>query len=119
MLQTRTCVTAGCDQCGQDCFDDWDFEPHWPTETAALTDLANQGWQVTGARLVCRGCAAVLACRAHGHEFSSWRGCLCGQSIPAHSTDPGHSCGVQRRSCDRCGHAEEQPASSAGGGGRR
>ena len=49
MLQTYPCVTAGCDQCGQDCFGDWDYLPHWPTETAALTELANQGWQVTGA----------------------------------------------------------------------
>jgi hypothetical protein len=117
MLQTHPCVTARCDQCGQDCFDDWDYQPHWPTETAALTDLATQGWRVSGRRLVCWRCAAVLACQAHGHQFSPWRACLGGHSIPAHSTHFAHHdevCAVQYRSCERCGHTEEQPVPGDG-----
>jgi hypothetical protein len=110
MLQTFTCVTAGCDQCGQDCFDDWDCLPHWPTEAAALADLATQGWQVTGARLVCRDCAAVLACQTHGHQFGSRRDCGCEQRISDHSARPDESCGAQWRICQRCEHAEERPA---------
>jgi hypothetical protein len=110
MLQNLTCVTAGCDQCGQDCFDDWDYLPHWPTEAAALADLANQGWQITGKRLVCRDCASVLACQTHGHQFGSWRDCGCKQRISDHSARPDGLCGAQWRNCQRCEHAEERPA---------
>jgi hypothetical protein len=118
MLQTLTCVTAGCDQCGQDCFGDWDYQPHWPTEAAALADLATEGWQVTGARLVCRCCVAVLACQIHGHQFGSWRDCGCEQRILDHRACPDGSCGVQWRTCERCEHAEERPTPGAGGGQR-
>lgn len=117
MLQTHSCVTAGCDQCGQDCFDDRDYQPHWPTEAAALAELATAGWQVSGARLVCRHCAAVLACRTNGHQFSSWRDCLCGRSIPGHPGGPDASCAVQWRWCERCGHAEDRPAPTGDGPG--
>jgi hypothetical protein len=116
MLQTHPCVTARCDQCGQDCFDDWDYLPHWPTEAAALVDLATQGWRVTGRRLVCWRCAAVLACQAHGHEFGSWRDCGCEQRISDHTARPDGSCAEQWRTCQRCDHAEECPAPGDGRG---
>jgi hypothetical protein len=119
MLQTLTCVTAGCDQCGQDCWGDWDYQPHWPTETAALADLATEGWQVTGARLVCRHCVAVLACQTHGHLFCSWRDCGCEQRILDYSARPDGDCAMQRRTCERCEHAEDRPGTSDGRGERR
>lgn len=81
-------------------FDDWDYQPHWPTEAAALADLADAGWQVTGPGLMCRRCAAALACHTSGREFSSCQACLCEQSIPDHSVDRDGSCRVQCRWCD-------------------
>jgi hypothetical protein len=116
MLSTRTCMTAGCDQCGQDCFDDADFEPHWPINTAALTDLANLGWQVNGTRLTCRGCVAVMACQAHGHPFSAWWECGCEQRIVDHPAGPGGQCAMQWRSCQRCEHHEQRPVRGDGQG---
>lgn len=111
MLQTHPCVTARCDQCGQDGSGHWDYQPHWPTEAAALADLADAGWQLTGSRLLCARCAALLACRTHGHEFSPWRACLCAQSVQAHPVHPDGSCGSQYRTCGRCDAGEERPSS--------
>ncbi|MCA1695985.1 MAG: hypothetical protein LC749_15365 [Actinobacteria bacterium] len=67
MLQTQTCVSAQCGQCGTRWWDHWDFEPHWPTEAAALRWLAADGWQVHGSVLLCGRCTDVVACRTNGH----------------------------------------------------
>jgi hypothetical protein len=107
MLQTHPRVTAGYDQRGQDCWRDWDYQPHWPTQTAALAKLTTTGWQVTGARLVCPECVAVLACQTHGPEFTPWQVCLCDPRLPGHPVHPqGGSCGLWYRSCNRCGRCE-------------
>jgi hypothetical protein len=107
MLQTQPCVTADCDRCGQACWRDWDYQPHWPTETAALAELTTTGWRVTGTRLVCGECVAVLACQTHGHEFTPWQPCLWDPRLPGHPAHPrGGSCGLRYRSCERCGRCE-------------
>lgn len=113
MLRTHTCVTAECDRCGATCHDD-EYQPHWPTEAQALTDLVKAGWQTIGSRLVCRHCAAVLACHTSGHDLSSWNACPCQQRIfPYHPVDQDGSCAVRYRVCDRCGHFEQRPAPGA------
>lgn len=110
MFQTVTCVTAQCDHCHTKCWDGVDFAPHWPTRDSALRELAQDGWQMTGARMLCPGCTAVRTCQTQGHDLSTWRDCRCSQSIPAHTGGPGGTCGMHYRFCQRCDHHQERPA---------
>jgi hypothetical protein len=77
MLQTHTYVTAGCDRCAQACWKHWDYPPEWPSEAAALAELTTRGWQITGRRLLCAPCAALLAEHPRGHHSHPWRASLC------------------------------------------
>ena len=110
MLQTRTCVTAHCDQCGATPDTD-EYEPHWPTENDALEAAEAAEWYTEDLpRLLCAGCHAVLSCEGTGHEFTGWRRCRCAQRVPAHPPGPGGLCGTQFRCCRRCGVHESRPA---------
>ncbi len=102
MLQVRTCVIVHCDQCGAACWDGRDYEPHWPTEEAALAEVAAEGWYVEDPRLLCPDCGAVLTCEAVGHEFTDWQPCRCEQRVAAHPPGPDGRCGVEFRHCERC-----------------
>ncbi len=114
MLQTLTCVSVRCDQCGDSPHSpDPDLEPHWSTEDAALAAAASLGWYV-GAdgelpRLWCRDCQTVLRCQARGHEFTRWRRCRCEQLVPAHRGGPGGLCAMELRYCVRCSVLESRP----------
>ncbi|MGH4017931.1 MAG: hypothetical protein ACRDT0_01530 [Pseudonocardiaceae bacterium] len=113
MLQTHACVSAGCDQCDQACWSDWDYQPHWDSETEALADLAGHGWRVEDGqppRMLCRTCAVVVACEAAGHDFTDWQRCRCVQRLSKHPAGPGGVCGVQFRYCARCWLHESRPA---------
>ncbi|MGH9290284.1 MAG: hypothetical protein ACRD0V_18655 [Acidimicrobiales bacterium] len=62
MLRTHTCVTAECDRCGHACWNLWDYQPHWDSETAALVGLESHGWRVDDTRpprMLCPRCAAA------------------------------------------------------------
>ena len=115
MLQTQTCVSVRCGQCGDNPYtpdpDDLDLVGHWSTEDAALTAAAAAGWDVDGlpARLLCRDCGTVLRCEARGHEFTGWRRCRCAQLVPAHRAGPGGVCAMGLRYCVRCSVLEYHP----------
>ncbi|MGH3978053.1 MAG: hypothetical protein ACRDRZ_03465 [Pseudonocardiaceae bacterium] len=124
MLQTHACVTAGCDQCGQACWDDWEYRPHWDSESEALADLPGLDWQVDDGqppRLLCPTCAAVATCEAAGHDFEGWRRCRCAQRVAGHTPGPGGVCGERVRYCHRCSEPESRPIEQALGvmGGAR
>ncbi len=115
MWETHECVQAGCDQCGDRCWEDWDYRPHWPSEPAARTELAEQDWQLEGERMLCARCAALEACRTLGHQFSAWVACLCGPGGDRRCASPAGSCPAHRW-CERCWHFEEHPDPATGQG---
>jgi len=113
MLQTRTCVSVHCDQCGDSPYRPGpDLEPHWPSEDAALTAAAAAGWHLGDhpPRLLCRDCGTILTCQARGHEFTGWRRCRCEQLIPAHRPAVGGLCAMALRYCLRCSVLESHHA---------
>jgi len=117
MLQTQTCVSVHCDQCGDSPHSPYpDLEAHWPTADAALTAAAAAGWHVDELpRLWCRDCQTVLRCEAREHEFTAWRRCRCEQLIPPHRAGPGGLCGVELRYCVRCSVLESRPTPEQSG----
>jgi hypothetical protein len=112
MLQTLTCVSVHCDQCGDSPYSPGpDLEAHWPSEDAALTAAAAAGCHVghRPPRLLCRDCGTVLRCEARGHEFTGWRRCRCEQLVAAHRAGPGGVCAMALRYCLRCSVLESRP----------
>jgi len=120
MLQTQTCVSVRCDECGDGPYSP-ELEPHWPTEDAALDAAAVAGWHVEDRdlpRLLCPDCGTALSCEDRGHEFTQWRRCRCEQLVPAHRAGPDGLCGMAFRYCLRCCLQESHPdpAGDAAGG---
>jgi len=118
MLQTQTCVIARCDECGASPLDaDLPYDPgvarHWPTESAALAAVTDQGWQADGRGLRCPDCVAVAACAAAGHDFGEWAGCPCGGVHRGHPAGPDRRCDRRYRYCNRCDLAEVSGTTAA------
>lgn len=52
MFQDQACVFVRCDRCGERCWQEREYEPPWPTEVGARSELAqgHPGAAVRGAR---------------------------------------------------------------------
>jgi hypothetical protein len=109
MLQVHTCVSVGCDQCG-DSLGGPTCEAHYPTEDAVFDVAAAQGWRVgPDGRWWCSVCGPVLTCEAQGHQFTPWRPVLidtCQELVtrPGHAAAmaDGHPASREYRYCRRC-----------------
>jgi hypothetical protein len=110
MLQTITCVMVLCDQCG-DGWGEADYRPHFGSESEAVQDITEQGWEQPGEdrRWLCRSCAERRHCQLLGHVFSSWHPCGCGGQIITDPKRPDGACAAEIRWCHRCMHSDRRP----------
>jgi hypothetical protein len=108
MIRLHTCVSVGCDYCG-DPLGHPEFEAHYRSERAALAAATANRWRGgPDGRLVCPACAPVLRCEVEGHQFSAWR-------LPVL---PGGLVAVSEyRYCRRCCELESRPAAREAAGG--
>jgi hypothetical protein len=108
MIQTHTCVSVHCDQCG-DALGSPELEAHYRTEGVALRAATAARWRVgSDARWMCSACAPILTCEVEGHQFSPWRHPVLPKGLVAVS---------EYRYCRRCCELESRPATRRGHGG--
>ena len=105
MIQTHTCVSVHCDQCG-DALGSPELEAHYRTEGVALRAATAARWRAGwDGRWMCSACAPVLTCEVEGHQFSPWRHPVLPKGLVAVS---------EYRYCRRCCELESRPATRDG-----
>lgn len=99
MINTHTCISVECDDCGTDTTRQGRHD-HGPYETAqdAITAALNASWQqLPDGRMLCQSCALTADCQTTGHQLTDW-------------WRPTPDTAVELRYCEHCGGGIEERA---------
>ena len=96
VIREITCYAISCADCGDDCWDECEFTPHFDSQAELYRRLfKDDGWtHGRHRRWLCRTCTAKADCGRDGHPWGEWRPSRIDRE-------------VAWRHCDRCGRFED------------
>lgn len=105
VIRAITCYTINCADCGENCWEDRDFTPHFTSENELRQRVSDYGWtHDPHDRWLCDRCTQAADCVRDGHQWGEWE--LSPRDL-----------GVVWRVCGHCGRADESLTALLPGGG--